>query len=73
LGNLASTYRELGQPDEALPLQQRAVEITEAALGSDHPDTAIRLNNLASTYRELGQPDEALPLQQRVAEITEAL
>ena len=39
--------------------------ITEAALGPDHPDTAIRLNNLGRTYRDLGRAAEALPLQQR--------
>ena len=39
---------------QALPLQQRALQITEAALGPDHPSTAIGLGNLALTYRDLG-------------------
>ena len=31
------------RPDKAVPLQQRALQITGAALGPDHPDTALRL------------------------------
>src|SRR5580700_4217505 len=72
LDNLALTFRDLGQADQALPLQQRAVQITEAALGPDHPMTALRLDNLAGTFRALGQAGEALPLQQRALQITEA-
>jgi hypothetical protein len=30
LGNLAVTYRALGQPADALPLEQRALATTEA-------------------------------------------
>ena len=61
----------MGQADKALPLRQRALKITEDALGPDHPSTAIRLNNLALTYSDLGQADKALPLQQRALKITE--
>ena len=53
------------------PWQQRALAITETALGPDHPDTAIRLGNLAVTYRDLGRPADALPLQERALTITE--
>ena len=59
LNNLAVTYRDLGQADKALPLQQRALRITEAVLGPDHPDTAIWLKNLAVTYSDLGEADKA--------------
>ena len=51
----AVTYRDLGRLDEALPLLQRALQITETALGPNHPTTAILLNNLAVTYRALGR------------------
>ena len=34
--------QDLGQPDEARPLAERALAITEAAYGPDHPDVAIR-------------------------------
>lgn len=40
--------RVQGKYEEAKPLLHRAMAITEAALGEDHPDFSIRLNNLAS-------------------------
>ncbi|MFB6958488.1 tetratricopeptide repeat protein, partial [Streptomyces sp. NPDC056309] len=30
-------------------LEERALQITEATLGPDHPNTATRLSNLANT------------------------
>ncbi|MFB6934468.1 FxSxx-COOH system tetratricopeptide repeat protein, partial [Streptomyces chartreusis] len=61
-----------GQADQALPLDKRALEITEAALGSDHPDTALRLSNLGRTLSDLGRYAEALPLEERALQIAEA-
>ncbi|MGC5016938.1 tetratricopeptide repeat protein, partial [Streptosporangium sp. DT93] len=55
-----------------MPLEQRALAITEAAYGPDHPSVAIRLGNLASSFRDLGWPGEAVPLEQRALAITEA-
>jgi len=52
-------------PDSGVPLRQRALQITEDALGLDHPSTALRLSNLAVTYLDLGQADKALPLEER--------
>jgi len=56
---------------EARFLEERALTITEAARGADHPDTAIRLNNLALTLQDLGEPGNALPLLERALAITE--
>jgi hypothetical protein len=50
-------------------LLRRALEITEAALGADHPDVAIRLDNLAGSLAELGRAGEAEPLQRRAHSI----
>ncbi|QSB15180.1 tetratricopeptide repeat protein [Natronosporangium hydrolyticum] len=72
LGNLASSYSDLGRPGEAVPLKQRALAITEAAYGPEHPDVAIRLGNLAASYFDLGRPGEAVPLCERALAITEA-
>jgi tetratricopeptide (TPR) repeat protein len=69
LGNLAVTYKDLGRAGDALPLEQRALQITEAALGPDHPDVAIRLGNLAVTYKDLGRAGDALPLFERAQKI----
>jgi tetratricopeptide (TPR) repeat protein len=72
LGQVAGFLDSQGQYARALPLQRRALEIAEASLGPDHPETAIRLDNLAYIYTELGRYDEALPLRQRALDITEA-
>lgn len=61
-----------GRHDTALQYEQRALAITEAALGPDHPDVGTCVNNLASTLGDLGRPDEALPLRQRALTIAEA-
>ncbi|MEV4993316.1 tetratricopeptide repeat protein [Streptomyces niveus] len=72
LGTTGSFLRSRGQARQALPLEQRALMITEAALGPDHPSTAIRLGNLAGTLSDLGRRAEALPLEERALVITEA-
>ncbi|MET8093397.1 tetratricopeptide repeat protein [Micromonospora sp. NPDC005220] len=51
LGNLAHAFQGLGKSAEALPLQERALAISEAAFGPDHPQVATGLNNLAGTPR----------------------
>ena len=52
----AGTYlRVQAQLTQARPLAERALAITEAAYGPDHPDVATRLNNLAWILRALGQ------------------
>ena len=44
-------YYATGRYQEAIPLAQRALAITEKARGPEHPDTAVALNNLASSTR----------------------
>jgi len=73
LGNLAFTYSDLGRSGDALPLEERALAISEAVLGPDHPDTALRLGNLAATYDDLGRSGDALPLKERALAIAEAV
>ncbi|MGW4823671.1 hypothetical protein ACWEP4_33170, partial [Streptomyces sp. NPDC004227] len=41
--------------DKLIRDEERALQITEVALGPDHPDTALRLNNLARTLSDLGR------------------
>jgi tetratricopeptide (TPR) repeat protein len=64
--------RDLGQPQQARPLLERALTITEAVHGPDHPDVAIRLNNLATVLQDLGQPQQARPLAERALAIGES-
>ncbi|MFF8534900.1 tetratricopeptide repeat protein, partial [Streptomyces sp. NPDC015532] len=72
LGQTAIYLTARGQAAQALPLEERALAITEAALGPDHPSTAGRLGNLASMLSDLGRYTEALPLKERALAITEA-
>ena len=41
------------------PLLQRALAISEKALGPDHPETAISLHRLVELYRGQGHYDKA--------------
>ena len=60
-----------GKYSEAIPFAERAVELTEQSQGSDHFNTAVRLNRLAELYRLTGVNDKAEPLYQRTLAIIE--
>lgn len=62
---------QAGKYREALPLQQRAVQLYEQALGPEHPETIVSLNNLAEMHRTLGEYAQALPLYLRALEARE--
>ena len=69
----AGTYLQVhARLNEARPLFERALAITEAARGPDHPHVAARLSDLALVLRDLGQPQDARPLFERAVAITEA-
>ena len=69
LNQEAVGFYQAGRYQEALPLQQRALEIYEKALGPEHPDIAASLNNLAGLYQAMGAYAQALPLYQRALQI----
>ncbi|MGD1224843.1 tetratricopeptide repeat protein, partial [Streptomyces krungchingensis] len=73
LNRTAFYLRARGQASQALPLAERALAVSEAVFGPEHPDTAIRLSNLASTFSALGRHGEALPLAERVLAVSEAV
>jgi CHAT domain-containing protein len=64
-------YNSQGKYAEAEPLYKRSIEISEKALGPDHPDVAAALNNLAELYRAQGKYAEAEPLYKRSLAIWE--
>ena len=59
---LGRTYERMDMHAKALPLEQRALEISRRALGPDSMVLAQSLNNLGVLYRELGNLAEAEPL-----------
>jgi tetratricopeptide (TPR) repeat protein len=62
---------ETGNYDEALPLAQRALTISEKGFAPDHPDLAVVLNNLALLNNRKGDYDKAERLYQRSLVIRE--
>jgi len=60
LNNLAITYTDLAQYDQALPLYQRALAIREKALGAEHPDTGDSYQGLGNFYGKQALPDLAI-------------
>ncbi|MGI2905139.1 tetratricopeptide repeat protein [Tolypothrix sp. VBCCA 56010] len=65
-------YKE-GKYTQAIPLAERALEITEKVLGKEHPDVAESLNNLAVLYQEQGSYQKAEPLFVRSLAIYEKI
>jgi hypothetical protein len=49
LGNLASTLREQGQPEEAVRIEREVLKKRKQILGEEHPDTISAMSNLTST------------------------
>jgi tetratricopeptide (TPR) repeat protein len=69
----AATYqRAHARLGDALSLMRRALAISEASYGHDHPAVATRLNNLARILRDLGRAEDARPLAERAVAIVEA-
>ncbi|MEV0902387.1 tetratricopeptide repeat protein [Actinoplanes sp. NPDC049802] len=61
-----------GRAEAATTRLTRALELTSAAFGDDHPSVAIRLNNLAAAHWRAGRPARAAELVQRALTNTEA-
>ena len=69
--NLEMYYGAQGLYSLALEPSERALNIREQQLGSDHPSTGNSLNNLALLYHSMGRYAEAEPLYQRALMIVE--
>jgi tetratricopeptide (TPR) repeat protein len=70
--NLAMTYQDGGDWNEAKDLQEKVVKFFEDVLGADHIDTINSLSSVAAIYRSLGRFPEAAKLQERVVKVTTA-
>jgi tetratricopeptide (TPR) repeat protein len=69
----ASTYlRKRGQYRQARPISERALRVTEAALGPAHPEVAWRCDELGSVLQSLGDLAGARVQLERALEIGEA-
>jgi CHAT domain-containing protein/Tfp pilus assembly protein PilF len=77
LGKLSSLKEQVtelyqaGKFQEANPIAQKFLELSEKALGPDHPATASALNILGLLYNSMGDYAKAEPLFQRALKIDE--
>ncbi|KAJ7433586.1 P-loop containing nucleoside triphosphate hydrolase protein [Mycena galericulata] len=68
MGDLASTYSDLGQHKKAKELRVIVLEKRKQLLGDNHPDTLHTMGNLAKTYSDLREHKRAKELQGTVLE-----
>ncbi|MBM7845925.1 tetratricopeptide repeat protein [Herpetosiphon giganteus] len=71
--NLGGFEEQRGAYREAQALFERALIISEAVLGVDHPETAMIINNLALVLERQGQYGAAQGLFERALAINEAV
>lgn len=69
LNNLTRLYYRQGRHSNAELLVLRALEISERAPGSDHPDVVMNLNNFAMLYKSEGWYAKAEPLYKLAIQI----
>ncbi|KFZ16727.1 hypothetical protein V501_02084 [Pseudogymnoascus sp. VKM F-4519 (FW-2642)] len=51
MNNVAASLRQQGKYAEAEAMQRQTLQLKEAVLGKDHPDTLMSMNNLATSLR----------------------
>ena len=72
LNNLGQLLKDTNRFGEAEPLLRRALEISKASYGEQHPAVAIGLNNLGQLLTDTNRFGEAEPLLRRALEIDKA-
>jgi Flp pilus assembly protein TadD len=71
-GHTRTGLADLGDLAGGRTQYERALEITEATLGPDHPTMAIRHSNLGNVLYRLGDLDSARTHHERALEIGQA-
>jgi len=56
------TYWRVKQLDKSIPIFEDALQLRQAKLGRQHPDTLASAANLGVNYKDAGRFDDALPL-----------
>ena len=65
LDRIGKLYRQRAEYEKAKSYRTRALKISEAAFGPNHPNVATSLNNLASVLKDLGELQNARDLFER--------
>ena len=71
--NIARSYLMLGKYEEAEQMYRQALELREAVLGKEHPDTLASIDNLARVFRRQGKHKQAEQMHRQALELTEAV
>lgn len=73
MNNLAMAYSDMGNPKDAVKLQERVVELMNTKeRGENNPDSLEAMSQLANMYLALGMWSQAESLGKRVVENSEA-
>lgn len=71
--NTGTTYATLGDQNQALQYQIKALKILESVLTPHHPDVALAYNNIGLTFGKLNDHHRALEFQLSALTILEGL
>jgi eukaryotic-like serine/threonine-protein kinase len=66
---IGNALNAVGRPEDAIPHWTRALEISRAELGPDHPQTLGIMIGLANSYDLAGRADDALKLRQQTLKL----
>lgn len=70
---IGRVFRGMNQPEEALPLLEKALKLQNEYLQKDHPDIAHTLNMLGSVYWSDQKAEKAHPYLQKALEMRRRL
>jgi serine/threonine-protein kinase len=73
VGNLGVLTAQLGDLEGSQPLFERALSLSEAAYGPQHPNLVPHLQNLGNSYLETGRYPEARQVLERAMTLIEHL
>ena len=72
VNELAFCYEKLGRQDELVKLREQMLQLSQAKLGAEHPDTLRAMNNLATSYNAAGRREKALQLREQALRLMQA-
>ena len=72
MGNLAIRYSALSRHEDALSMQESALEFTRRVLPPGHPDIALSLCNISLSYEQAGDMRKAMDCAREALRIWQA-
>ncbi len=72
MGNLAIAYSALGRHEDALAMEESALEFHRRVLPSGHPSIAVSLYNISLSYEQAGDMRQAMDCAREAVVIRQA-